>query len=176
MDLTELYQKAEQAIVHKQILGFGSDGIAYNLDDKVVLKLVNGGYDRRYRKGNSQTAAEYEYNIGRDLFDHQVQVPEFYGLYQHRGPLRCYILCYLWNDYLFSEEEPLWGIIMQRINGDNVYYSDNNREAERQLTEQLQLACALGYKPGDVSLNQNTLFDWSQNKLYLIDFTSWEKR
>ena len=138
MDLTELCQKADQAIVQMRVLGCGGDGIVYNLDDHAVLKLFNGYYDRCYRKGNSQTAAEYEYGVGRDLFDHQAQVPEFYGLYQHRGPLRCYISRW-WDNYYFCEEKSHWGIIMQRINGGDVSYSDNVREAERQFTKQLRI-------------------------------------
>ncbi len=172
MGLTELCQKAEQAIAHHRILDSGVDGVIYDLDDKVVLKLVNGYFDRHHREGNSQTAAEYEYGIGRDLFDHQVQVPEFYGLYQYHGPL-----CRLPYTYSFIGFEPYWGIFMQRINGGYVYLPGKVKsEAERQFTKQLKLAQALGYKPRDVSLNVNTLFDHKQNKLYLIDFTRWEKK
>lgn len=174
MDLTELCQKAERAILKQQTLGFGSDGVIYDLDDKVVLKLFNGNFYRGKKKGNSQTAAEFEYGIGRDLFDHQMQVPEFYSLYQYRGPLS-YVLS-LWLGFLFSKEEPCWGIFMQRINGDDVFLSDKAQEAQRQLDEQLKLAQEAGYVPRDIFLNHNTLFDPEQNKLYLIDFTRWEKK
>lgn len=66
---------------------------------------------------------------------------------------------------------------MERIHGVEYKYlpGELKREAKRQFKTQSRLISKLGYWPGDSYHDINTLFDQNNMKLYLFDFTRWEK-
>ncbi len=165
MDLGELTKKALDFIEYDaKPLNSGADGVIFIIDRAVVLKLHRGIPGCRvphFYHGSSRASAEYEFNIGKELYQKGIQVPQFFTLFEpHKAPL----------DY--------WGIFMERIYGKE-YKSLPfllKREAKKQFKEQERLIEIAGYKLGDCSHDYNTLFDIEKRKLYLFDLVRWQKR
>jgi len=166
MDLGELTEKAVRSIDREtEPLGKGDDGIVYLINEKVVLKLHRGirrqGKAPYFYHGSSRDSAEHEFNIGMELYQHELQVPQFYGLFEPRrsSPLNC------------------WGIFMERITG--TCYKELpgwlKKEVRRQFKDQERLIIRLDYKQIDSYSDYNTLFDRQKRKLYLYDFVRWER-
>ena len=160
MDLEKLTKKAIKAVWKtKNFLGDGADGVVYSIDNEVVLKLYCKylGY-----RGPGQKCAEYEFELGQELHQQKVQVPEYFGLFL---PVDLPQLNY-------------WGVFMERIHGVEVQYSDYSlkRKAKRQHDKQIKLINKFGYLIQDSYYNHNTIFDVNRNKLFLIDLLRWERK
>lgn len=166
MNLDELIQRAIKSFEKgNNTLGKGWDGVVYAVDEKVVLKVHTGDVasnsSTRFHLHSDKKSAEYEFNLGRELHQKGVQVPEYLGLFR---PLDIPTLQY-------------WGIFMERIYGIRFeQLSDRlQREARLQYQRQVDAIRCFGYKPKDNSLDHNTLFDQQQEKLFLFDLVRWTK-
>jgi len=99
-----------------------------------------------------------EFEIGRDLRQKGVNVPEMHGVYT-------------------GSEHEMPFLVMQRLNLINL--EDLNRadmtEAFAKYSEQHALARKRGYTPGDVSECANCGFDKKQREVYFYDFSDWER-
>ena len=139
MILDQLVKKAIKSVKNKDnILGKGSDGIVYAVDETVVLKLYKGeklglfDTNRIFYYGSSKQTAEYEFNMGRELHQKGAQVPEYFDLFE---PSPLPLLGY-------------WGIFMERIYGVeyNALPLKLRPEAERQYEEQTRLEVIITLK------------------------------
>src|SRR3989344_6617941 len=131
MDLAELADKAIHILRRgKGYLDHGSDGIIYTVTEEVVLKLHTGSHH-----GSPKRSAQYESELGVELYKKKVQVPQYLGLF---GPAP------------LSHREN-WGVFMQRINGLELSSLSTvlHLEAHRQYQEQRSLIETLGYEVGD---------------------------
>ncbi len=176
MNIGELTEKAVQSVRRKDtILGQGADGLVYAVDENLVLKLHLGDSNYYYH-GSSRKSAEYEFNIGSDLYQQGVQVPQYFGLFEPIEPS-------FWKAFMkrisLCNSSPLnfWGVFMERIYGVRPNKLSNllRREAERQYQQQQELLEELSYRTLDSSPYMNTLFDVQKNKLFLHDLVRWER-
>ncbi len=163
MELTELVEKALDSIKNKKnILGQGTDGIVYAVDEKVVLKVHTGSENGNYYRHSSKESAEYEFKIGRRLYNKKVHLPKYLALFE---PLN-------------HPSLDFWGVFMERIYGqkyDDLSYR-SKREAKCQYKEQEKFIVNLGYYMTDNCFDHNTLFDIDKQKLFLYDLVRWERR
>lgn len=174
MNLEKLVKKAIGSVKEEDnILGKGSDGIVYAVNEKVVLKVHTGHRKSDYHEfyhHSSRETAEFEFNIGRELHLKGVLVPEYIALFK---PLDSPSLQY-------------WGIFMERIYGVkyNALSLRLQQEAKSQYEEQTKLIRNLGYCIADNYLclasnkndsGHNTLFNKQQRKLFLFDLVRWTK-
>jgi len=141
-------------------LGHGNDGTIYAVDEKVILKLHNGGYH-----GCPQKSAEHEFALGTELYQQGVQVPEYLGLF---GPVSIGRID--WS-----------GVFMERIYGldSSILPPTLIQEAQRQFQAQKKLIDKLGYIMSSDSkrgYSHNTLFDSEQGKLFLFDLVQWKRK
>src|SRR3989344_2896220 len=160
MDIAELVDKAINNIKKgKGYLGHGNDGTIYTITDEIVLKLHTGSH-----LGSPQKSAEHEFEVGRELYQKGVQVPQYIGLFRALPSLR----------------QGSYGVLMQRIHGlDASSLSPAlHLEAQRQYQEQKKLIEELGYVVGSDSKSMyiNTLFDPKQRKLFLFDLVQWKRK
>ncbi len=159
MKLEKLIQQARACIQRGTgYLSHGNDGTIYAVNEKVILKLHNGGYH-----GCPQKSAEHEYALGTELYQQRVQVPEYIGLFS--APLR---------------KQECWGVFMERIHGvePSGLPSTLQLEAQRQYQEQKKQVDRLGYliSKDSKKINSNTLFDQRRRKLFLFDLVQWKRK
>ncbi|MDO8511095.1 MAG: hypothetical protein Q7S55_02925 [Nanoarchaeota archaeon] len=160
MNIAELVDKAINNIKkRKGYLDHGNDGIIYTITDEVVLKLHTGS-----RLGTPQKSAEHEFELGRELYQKGVQVPQYVSLFRA----------------LPSPRQESYGVFMQRIHGQEVSSLSPalHLEAQRQYQEQKKLVEKSGYLLGSDSKNMyiNTLFNPKQRKLFLFDLVQWKRK
>lgn len=177
MNIDELVEKAVRSVRRKKnLLGKGVDGLVYAVDENTALKLHLGRLDKDgnivYYRDSSRKSAEYEFNIGSDLYQQGVQVPQYFGLFEPNKPSS-------WKRILdASSPSFFWGVFMERIHG--VQYqnlsADLQKEAKDQHQQQIELLKKLGYSTTDSLPDHNTLFDREKNKLYLYDVVRWERK
>ena len=163
MNIEKIVDKAVKTIQEgegKAYLGHGGESTVYAITRDVVLKIHN----RCYYHGSSQKSAEYEFELGKELFRQGVQVPQYFGLF---SPVQ----------FLYPKLD-FFGIFMRRIHGVK-YFSLSfslREEAVKQYNEQKKLIEQLGYMVKDSYINLNTLFDIKNNKLFLYDLVRWERK
>lgn len=90
MQLAELVEKAVNSIdLNSEPLGSGADGRIYAVDETVVLKLHCGRIPLfKPARDSDRISAEKEFNIGQELFQQGIQVPQYFGLFEpKKSPL-----------------------------------------------------------------------------------------
>lgn len=95
--------------------------------------------------------------IGKELWAKGVQVPEYYGVIEP------------------SKEYPHWGLVMERIRGEEPLHTigESRRKAEFQHQEQIEFLERLGYFSFDhLNFGNNSLFNPRLAKLFLFDLTN----
>jgi len=153
----DLIIKLEEAVRERRT---GKGPRIYLVDEKTVGKRCWG-----------DIAAHNDFHIGNFLFERGVQVPEMYQLIKVEGI----------DNFLEDNGLSNWFILMQRINGATV----NELSAEQkeyvlhQYRREITKVLSFGIFPFDSyqgyesCLPQNSLFDISVQKLYLVDFEFW---
>jgi hypothetical protein len=121
-----------------------------------------------------QGNARWEYFVGKSLYTEGLNVPQYFGLATvsfSDASLPEFLTA-------ASPEEDTWYLFMQHIHGVKCReLKDEEREnAQKQHREQIKKAHNLGFETVDDYMDNNALFDRSQQKLYLIGFVEWKKR
>ncbi len=157
MNLTGLVDTAINSIKKGKYLDHGNDGTIYAINNDVVLKLHTGSYH-----GTRQKSAQHEFELGTELYQQGVQVPQYVGLF---------------TTQLLNLD--CWGIFMEKIHGIDASSLSSSllTEAQRQYHEQKKLVENLGYEMRDSkNVYTNTLFDQKRRKLFLFDLVQWKRK
>lgn len=153
----ELIEKLKEAVKEKRV---GKGPRIYLVDQKIVGERCW-----------NDIAGNNGFNIGKFLFERDVQVPEMYGLVNVDGL----------EDFLDNNGMSNWFILMQRINGTAVkeLTPEQKKTVLQQHRREITKVLDLGIFPFDSyqgyesCLPQNALFDSSEQKVYLVDFEFW---
>ena len=142
-------------------LGKGGQSVVYPVNDSVVVKVYH------HTDKSAKKIAINEYKVGTELFRNGISVPKMLGLI---FPDFC-----LFRPFLQYPNTRI-AIFMQRINGRRLHELEDDQQAEarRQYLQELKRVVDLGYYPYDVKI-ENALFDVGRWKIFLIDFSGWEK-
>jgi RIO-like serine/threonine protein kinase len=141
-------------------------GHVYQVLDDYAVKIYN-------ERVSSKKIAIKEFNIMKDLYENGAQIPKPEGVYEFSEEKR-----------LFLKRRTLPGVVMQNIkDAKRLDIVLRDPKLEKQLKDRLRrdmgsevLRCQdLGYNTWDVG-PINTLWSPNEDKIYLIDFTSWEKK
>lgn len=119
-------------------------------------------------KGNPKQKAQNEYNIGLELFENGIHVPEFYEILEVESGL---------NYDLYDIRKPYGNhyIIMEELDGPEIRDLDveDRKKAISSFTREIIEVLNLGIRPNDWGTDRNFIYDRGEEKTYLIDFESW---
>ena len=154
LDLNQLERELAEAIRNERFLTIHTSTYFQTYKN---IYLVNGSVIGKRQQGRIKN----EYEIGKYLFENEINVPEQYGVID------------------LDKEQGV--ILMQRINGFNLILEwikmariTDPKRVEGLWLEELRKARALGLVPGDDILHMNnSLYSPGEDKVYLIDFEFW---
>jgi len=128
------------------------DSRVYDIDEKLIAKALF-----------SQNGAESEFEIGKFLYHNGVQVPQFYD-------------CIYLSEFDDKERKLSHYIVMDKIIGKKGSELKGNIKdlAVGQLLVEVEKIIDLGTEPRDCDNPENVIFNFEENKMYLIDFEFYE--
>lgn len=147
----------KKSLKEEKIIADGGDGIILYLNQELVAKLY---WDNRKNGHKSPEAlARKEFEIGKNLFQNGVYVPEMINVFSFDNPIQ-------------------WVLVMERLQGANLTEFFGRKiptEIEKKRRKQIGKAKSLGYKPSnDSHANENAIYCPKEKRVYLIDFVDWE--
>jgi len=124
----------------------------YDIHDKILAKPIS-----------DIDGAQNEFEIGKFLYQNKIQVPQFHDL------------IYLSD---FDDEEgkrPHYIVIEKIIGKKGLYLNGDIKElAVKQLLVEVDKIIDLPIEPGDCTNPGNAIFNFEENKMYLVDFGMYE--
>ena len=124
------------------------------------------GKDKIAKEIYDEDKAKNEYEMGIFLFNQGVNVPQ----------MHCLIKPFLFNPKISYPNSRF--IIMEKINGIEYWHLDK-KDKEKALPlykKEIEKVLELGIYPWDsLCSDNNKIFDYENEKIYLIDFGGWRK-
>ena len=108
-------------------------------------------------------SGEFHFEIGRLLFQNNIQVPQFYDLIDLSG-----LSVNLSKDFYY--------IVMDKLIGKGGWELEGHikKQVGRQLLVEAEKIIDLGINPQDCDNSENAIFNFEENKMYLFDFHIYE--
>lgn len=182
MDIEELVALMRMNTRPEDLLGNSNQDFShvYAVTKGIAVKVYKSadvypsrctGTSRESLEGN----ATWDFYVGNCLYKAGIHVPKPLGITSL--PFSDASM----PEFLTADDththEDTWYFFMQRIYATPPvgWTNAEKKEVWRQYEDQIERATGLGFKVEDSEFDHNTLFDRTQQKLYLIDFVRWEK-
>lgn len=179
MDIEELVALMRMNTRPEDLLGNSNQdfSLVYAVTEEIAVKVYKSvdaytslctGISRDSLEGN----ATWDFYVGNHLYNAEIQVPKPLGITSL--PFSDASM----PEFLTADDphEDTWYFFMQRIHAIPPigWTNAERKEVWRQYHDQIKKATELGFEVEDSDFDHNTLFDRTQQKLYLIDFVRWE--
>lgn len=127
---------------------------------KYHLSILDVSPELVAKKHKNNLRAAKEFNLGVELYQNGISVPEMYGILTLDD--YCSVAC----SY----------ILMQKISGTEICFliGEERKKAVRQFKDEIKKVLELGIVPKDADWYANSIFNSEADKVYLIDFELWE--
>ncbi len=180
MDIGELVERMKRQTKPEDLLGESFQGYSevYAVTNDIAVKvyklldLYTNNDKGKYRKSLEGNAC-WDHYVGNCLYKARLNVPKRFGL------ASVSFLDASMPEFLTADDstEDTWYLFMQRIHAipPKEWTGAEKKECGKQYNDQIKKAHDLGFEVVDSDVDHNTLFDRSQQKLYLIDFVRWKR-